>query len=246
LHTNLLVRSLVSKRLLTENISSQSSYVQFIAVNRNHSKSALIVKCVTVGIMSTIFLLHLRTHITTCSFAGQTQSRVSKIKILIDRPEFPWPARSYFLQSTLAAIALGVILLLETGVSSAGITASIASSVFLVFVVPHSVASSTRRVVGGHVVAVIIGVSAYGILKLIVDDPADITGQTFAFAGAISVGLAILMMALTDTEHPPAAGTTLSLVAFGASVHSVFFIISSVVLLAGVRIVLRRWLINLL
>ena len=153
-----------------------------------------------------------------------------------------------------AALALAAILLVETGFSNAAINASIASSVFLVFVVPHSVASSTRRVVGGHIVGVLVGVAAYGILTLILDDPAEMSRQSFAIAGAASVGVSILLMALTNTEHPPSAGTTLSLVAIGGTVgttygtifDAVWFIISAAIILALVRFLLRRWLVNLL
>ncbi|NQW16882.1 MAG: HPP family protein [Chloroflexi bacterium] len=161
-------------------------------------------------------------------------------------PSFHGRARSYFLQSTLAAVALAAILLVETGVSSAAINASIASSVFLVFVVPHSVAASTRRVVGGHVVGVIVGVTAFGVVSLFVEHPTHLSGQTFAIAGATSVGVAILLMALTDTEHPPSAGTALSLVAIGANFDAIWFILSAAVILAGVRIALSRWMVNLL
>lgn len=173
--------------------------------------------------------------------------------VLID-PSFHGRSGSYVFQSTLAALALAAILLVETGFSNAAINASIASSVFLVFVVPHSVASSTRRVVGGHIVGVLVGVAAYGILTLILDDPAEMSRQSFAIAGAASVGVAILLMALTNTEHPPSAGTTLSLVAIGGTVgttygtifDAVWFIISAAIILALVRFLLRRWLVNLL
>ncbi|MCH8222596.1 MAG: HPP family protein [Chloroflexi bacterium] len=36
--------------------------------------------------------------------------------------------------------------------------------------------------------------------------------QSLAVAAAIGVGVAILLMAITNTEHPPAAGTTLALI----------------------------------
>jgi len=126
--------------------------------------------------------------------------------------------------------------------------------VFLVFVVPHSVVATTRRVVGDHIVVVIIGIAAYGILTLILDDPAEMTRQTFAIAGAVSVGMAILLMAFTNTEHPPSAGTALSLVAIGGTAgatystvfDAVWFIISAAIILAIVRFALRRWMVNLL
>ena len=181
------------------------------------------------------------------------QARASHSKKRLDRPQFPRQSCSYVFQSTLAALALAAILLVETGFSNAAINASIASSVFLVFVVPHSVASSTRRVVGGHIVGALVGVAAYGILMLILGDPAEMSRQSVAIAGAASVGVAILLMALTNTEHPPSAGTALSLVAIGGTVgatygtilDAVWFIISAAIILALVRFILRHWLVNL-
>jgi len=161
-------------------------------------------------------------------------------------PSFHGNARSYFLQSTLATVALAASLLVESGVSSTAINASIASSVFLVFVVPHSVAASTRRVVGRHIVGVVVALAAYGVLSLILDDASNMSNQTFAIAGAISVGVAILLMAVTNTEQPPSAGTALSLVAIGASLNAIWFILSAALILAGVRFLLQRWMVNLL
>jgi len=89
---------------------------------------------------------------------------------LID-PTFHGRRSAYLLQASMASVVLVLILIVEIGVSNAAITASIASSVFLVFVVPHSIASSTRRLFGGHLVAVIVGVSAYAALQAVVGDP---------------------------------------------------------------------------
>lgn len=85
---------------------------------------------------------------------------------LID-PTFHGRRSAYFLQASMASVVLALILVVEIGVSNAAITASIASSVFLVFVVPHSIASSTRRLFGGHLVGVIVGVSAYAALRAV-------------------------------------------------------------------------------
>ena len=139
-----------------------------------------------------------------------------------------------------------LILVVEVGVSSVAINTSIASSVFLVFVVPHSLASSTRRLAGGHIVGVIIGASAYAALRAVMGDVDGISGDTFAVAGAIGVGVAILVMAITNTEHPPAAGTTLGLIIAGSSIDAVLFILTAAGMLAIVRIVLARKMVNLL
>ena len=53
-------------------------------------------------------------------------------------------------------------------------------------------------------------------------------------------------MAVTNTEHPPAAGTALGLVIVGWSWSAVLFIMSSAVILSLIRLILRPRLINLL
>ena len=145
---------------------------------------------------------------------------------LID-PTFHGQRSAYFLQAAPAAISLVLILVVEVGVSSVPINTSIASSVFLVFVVPHSLASSTRRLLGGHIVGVI-------------------SGDTCAVAGAIGVGVAILVMAITNTAHPPAAGTTLGLITVGADTSAVLFILSAAAILTAIHLLLARYMANLL
>ena len=144
---------------------------------------------------------------------------------LID-PTFRGRRSAYFLQAALAAISLVLILVVEVGVSSVAINTSIASSVFLVFVVPHSLASSTRRLLGGHIVGVV-------------------TGDTLAVAGAIGVGVAILVMAITNTAHPRAAGTPLGLITVGADTNAVLFILSAAAILTAIRLLLARHMANL-
>ena len=106
---------------------------------------------------------------------------------------------------------------------------------------PNSVAVTPRRVVGGHVVAVVVG----GAFSPVAGLPGESTYLVNVMA-ALPVGLSILVMVSTDTEHPPAAGTALGLVIYGWSPSAVFFILSSVIVLSLLRVVLRPRLINLL
>jgi CBS-domain-containing membrane protein len=64
---------------------------------------------------------------------------------------------NYLFQSALATASLIVILLVEDTVLRAAIVVAGASTAFTIFVVPNSVAASPRRVIGGHLVAVIAG-----------------------------------------------------------------------------------------
>ncbi|MDA1347472.1 MAG: HPP family protein [Chloroflexi bacterium] len=156
-------------------------------------------------------------------------------------PEFRARAPSYLFQCGLATAFLIAILLLENAVLRAAIVVAVASSAATIFVVPDSVAATPRRVVGGHVVAVVVA----GAFSTVAGVPGESTYLLDVMA-ALSVGLSILIMVSTDTEHPPAAGTALGLVIYGWSPSAVFFILSSVIFLSLVRIVLRPRLINLL
>lgn len=53
-------------------------------------------------------------------------------------------------------------------------------------------------------------------------------------------------MVVTDTEHPPAAGTALGLIIPGYSHYAVVFILSGALILSAMRFVLRPKMINLL
>ena len=81
---------------------------------------------------------------------------------------------------------------------------------------PNSVAVTPRRVVGGHVVAVVVG----GAFSPVAGLPGESTYLVDVMA-ALSVGLSILVMVSTDTAHPQAAGTALGLVIYGWSPSAV-------------------------
>ncbi len=74
--------------------------------------------------------------------------------IVFDRHLVTRP-RNYLFQTGLATVALIIMLLVEDAVLNAAIVVAVASSAFIVFVVPNSVASTPRKVIGGHLVAVI-------------------------------------------------------------------------------------------
>jgi len=136
-------------------------------------------------------------------------------------------------------------LLAQDVISSGAIVAAIASSVAIVFFVPHSVASSPVRIVGGHFAAVIAAYVVVGFSLLFPDSVAD----TVAFndlLGALSLGLVILLMTLTNTEHAPAAGTALGLAVSGVPGESVLFILTAAILVALARQLLGSHLHNLM
>ncbi|MDE2938006.1 MAG: HPP family protein [Chloroflexota bacterium] len=165
---------------------------------------------------------------------------------LIDR-KFRQNWRSYLFQSALTMLALLIILLVIDVVLQAAIVVAIASTAFIVFVAPHSNAASPRRVVGGHMVSVIVG--TFFSMTFLAPELGDLvsTSQSVRDLFAVlSVGLSMLLMAVTDSEHPPAAGTALGLVITGWTPSAVLFVVLGSVILSVIHLLLRPYLKNLL
>jgi CBS-domain-containing membrane protein len=165
---------------------------------------------------------------------------------LIDR-RFRRRWKNYLYQCGLSTLALLIIFLVVDVVLRAAIVVAIASTAFIVFVIPHSAASSPQRVIGGQVVAVIVGTtfSALYLLPVLGElaEGSHIARDIFA---TISVGLSILLMVVTNTEHPPAAGTALGLVVSGWDPSGILFVLFGAIMLSSVHMLLRPRLTNLL
>ena len=156
-------------------------------------------------------------------------------------------APQYLFQCGLATLALLLILIIEDAVLNAAIVVAVASTAFIIFVILDSIAATHRRVIGGHVAALLIG----GLLSLLLHSAlleplVEQNSIIFDVMAALSLGLSILLMAVTNTEHPPAAGTALGLIIQGFSWNLVLFVLMSALLMTLIRIVLRPRLTNLL
>jgi CBS-domain-containing membrane protein len=64
--------------------------------------------------------------------------------------------------------------------------------------------------------------------------------------GAIAVGISIFIMAVTNTEHPPAAGISLGLVINPWSLVTIIFILCAIIWLAVIRKILKPYLMDLI
>lgn len=88
--------------------------------------------------------------------------------------------------------------------------AAIGATTFILFVTPQSSMAKPRHVIGGHLLALLIG-SVFAVSN---GTPVaqDILGQSsllINLEAALAVAISIFIMAATDTEHAPAAGTAL-------------------------------------
>jgi CBS-domain-containing membrane protein len=158
---------------------------------------------------------------------------------LIDK-SFKKAPKNYIRQSLLAALVVAIILLFFRMLGGFVIIAALGASTFIVFAMPDSITAEPRRLIGGHTVGLLSG--ALGYLVFLSGRFGQLTTNyefIFILAGALSVGLAIFLMTITDTEHPPAATTALGIIANGWSYKVAIFVLLSALCLALARRLLR-------
>jgi CBS-domain-containing membrane protein len=149
--------------------------------------------------------------------------------------------KNYVVQSLLAVVAVAIILYFVEVITHAAIVAALGASAFIVFATPHAKTAKPRKLIGGHTVGVVCGSIGYSVF--LIDPLAKLAANwdfIFWFICALIVGLSIFVMAITNTEHPPAAGTALGLVAHEWSVQIVIFVLLCAISLAIIRRIFWR------
>ena len=155
----------------------------------------------------------------------------------------------YVLQSLLAALTVLIILLLLDSVPGGALIAALGASSFIAFSMPWKVVARPRYLLGGYLVGVIIGCSFHFLEGLAVIQRVPFVGSHSEIVfGAASVGLAIFIMVVTDTEHPPAAGITLGLVLLGNhfTLMPVLVVLVGIICISLLKSILRPVMIDLL
>jgi CBS-domain-containing membrane protein len=173
----------------------------------------------------------------------QRRRALRRGRYLLDR-HFLRRKERYLAQASFAAVALAIVLVLESSLSNVAIVTAIASSAYIIFTVPHLRQSGPRRVLGGHGVAIVVGLIAATIVHEGLGEPYKATLIT-EIGAAVAVGLGILVMAATDTEHAPAAGTILGLTLAPDPLGSGLLVISAAAGLSAIRSLCKHWLIDL-
>lgn len=103
---------------------------------------------------------------------------------------------------------------------------SFGASAVLLFCAIKSPLAQPRNVIGGHVIAAIVG----AIIEILL-------GKSYQWvAGALAVSIAISLMCLTNTVHPPAGATALIAVYSPESIHKLGMMYVLLPVLSGVAI----------
>ena len=155
-------------------------------------------------------------------------------------PGFVSSPLRFVVQAGLATLVMLAILTFVDSLSTAAISAGLASSVVGVFIAPSNSTARIRSVVGGHGIALLLG-SLFSVF-LFLTPIETFLGNTEILrllSLASAVGLSMLLMAMTNTEHPPAAGTALGMASREFDLLIFFSIIGAVALLAVMKLALR-------
>ena len=119
--------------------------------------------------------------------------------------------RSALQCSMAAGVVLLLLLVLDT-VTQTVLIAALGASTFIAFAVPRSTASSPRCIVGGYLAGIVAG-SSMATLNISLGLSTFMNGNLgMIIFGALATGLAMLLMVVTKTEHPPAAALALGLI----------------------------------
>jgi len=126
---------------------------------------------------------------------------------------------------------------------------SLASTVFIIFTLPNSLVAEPRRIVGGYLIAFVMGSLVHLGLREIFDFVSSHfilqNAHVFWISGAVAMGLAMILMVLLDSQHPPAAGFSLVLVLGLREYYTLGIILLSVFILALIKYFLAPWLMDL-
>lgn len=119
--------------------------------------------------------------------------------------------KRYGLQCGLAGVVVLILLLILDAVTQTVLIASLGASAFIAFAVPRSLHSDPRHLIGGYAVGI-----AAGVIMALLDSQVAAVGAwdhaVMVIFGALAISLAMFVMVVTRSEHPPAAALALGLV----------------------------------
>lgn len=93
------------------------------------------------------------------------------------------------------------------------LTASFGASAVLIFAAPQADFSQPRNFLGGHVISALVGITLYKFVHIEIE-----------LLSALAVSLAIVVMHITRTLHPPGGATALVAIVGSAQMHELGYL----------------------
>jgi hypothetical protein len=179
-------------------------------------------------------------------------------------PEFEINPKPYVVQMTIAGIFMLFAFVGFNIYTQSALIAGFSSSVFLAFAIPDSHSTDIRPMVGGYLVAILVGAFLSLIyMSALSHDILGAFGALFGLAHISSYGISpyspayiaffaflafiitAFTMATTDTEHAPAVGIAVGMIINPWSIKTIAFLIIGISVLALLKKALEKWMVNL-
>jgi CBS-domain-containing membrane protein len=148
----------------------------------------------------------------------------------------------YIVQCLMAAVSISAILIFLDTLFNSAVLAAFGATSFIVFAMPQQKTSNPRRLIGGYIVGIAVGVGMRSLESLL---PSSEALWLVSLFGALAVAISIFIMTMTNTEHPPAAGAALGIALDGIEPMGILIMLLAVGILVAIKYALRRWMINL-
>lgn len=175
--------------------------------------------------------------------SGRRKSRRPKAVILDPRFINNW--QQYVFQCLFVTVAIAVILVLLDSVYQTVLIAALGASSFVAFAVPSLRASRPRCLVGGYLVGVLVG-AGLSLAAQFLGDTELLGNHTINILfGALAVGLAMFVMVITNTEHPPGAAIALGFVLNEWDMMTILVVLAGIVSITVIKESVRGRLIDL-
>lgn len=151
----------------------------------------------------------------------------------------------YIVQAVLSGLAVAAALLFFDVVRHPVIIASFGASGFIAFTTPHKSISRPRYFIGGYIVGILVGAIVHLVINLPIEHGLA-QKMLYILSGSVAVSLAMFLMAITDTEHPPAASIALGLVINDWTFHTLVLIMAGIIVISTIQKILKGWMIDLI
>ncbi len=174
------------------------------------------------------------------------ENRASKAYRILD-PKFRRNYLRYIAQCVAATTFIFVVLVVLNVLTQTVLIASLGASAFISFTMPHIESSKPRYLIGGYVIGTLVGVLvsvSVGWFQL--EHGVGMERLVVVSGAAIATGLAMFLMVITDTEHPPAAAVALGFVLNSWDLHSIVVVLVGVTCISLLKEVYKHRMMNLL
>jgi CBS-domain-containing membrane protein len=151
----------------------------------------------------------------------------------------------YLVQSVAGGIAVCVSLLFFDMIKQPVIISSLGATAFIVFSAPHRSTSNGRYLIGGYLIGIIAGVLVN--LMMLKNYDSYLSEMLYhILVGGVAVGVAMFVMALTNTEHAPATGIALAIALNGATWLQIIHIVAAIIVITAIHRLTRSWMVDLI